>query len=46
MEEATYGQRAVGTNFNPSGHVDVNKVKNEFANLINTLNDLRTAALS
>lgn len=44
MEEATYGQRAVGTNFNPSGHVDVNKVKNKFADLINTLDELRASA--
>lgn len=37
----TFGQKAVGLNFNPSGDDAVGKVKQKFADAIDQLNDLR-----
>lgn len=33
----TYGQRAVGLSFNPSGDVNVHKIKSLYAEIIDTL---------
>lgn len=41
MKELTFGEKAVGLTFNPGGNVDVQEVKQEFATVIDTLNDLR-----
>lgn len=41
MEELTFGQKAVGFNFNPSGYDAVAKAKQIYANAIDQLNDLR-----
>lgn len=40
-DNLTYGQKAVGLNFNPSGDDAVAKCKQGFADLIDQLNDLR-----
>lgn len=42
--ELTYGQKAVGLTFNPSGDANVNKVKQLYADVIDTCNELRTAS--
>ena len=44
MENAdlTFGQRAVGLNFNPSADDKVSKTKQVFADLIDDMNDLRS----
>jgi hypothetical protein len=39
--ELTYGEKAVGVRFNPSGQSTVDEVKSKFANLIDTMNDFR-----
>lgn len=39
--ELTFGQRAVGLTFNPSGDPQVNECKKEFAAVIDRLNTLR-----
>jgi hypothetical protein len=50
MDEATdqrsltYGEKAVGITFNPSANPDVDGIKRTFAQAINIMNDLRTAA--
>jgi len=46
LEEAvntglTFGQKAVGVRFNPSGMSEVDKIKQQFADVIDTLNDFR-----
>ncbi len=41
-QELTYGQRAVGLTFNPSGDDAVANCKQEFATIIDRMNDLRT----
>jgi hypothetical protein len=44
MSEAqrmTYGERAVGLTFNPSGDPKVNEIKSLFAQIINLCNELR-----
>jgi len=38
----TFGERAVGLTFNPSGDNDVTKIKSACAYVIDILNDLRT----
>lgn len=43
-QELTFGQKAVGLTFNPSGNSEVTKCKQGFANLINQLNDFRNDA--
>jgi len=37
----TFGERAVGLTFNPSGNSVVDKIKRRFANAIDVLHDLR-----
>ena len=47
MSEArqmTYGEKAVGLTFNPSGDQKVNDVKALFAQIIDLCNELRTTA--
>jgi hypothetical protein len=43
MSELSYGQRAVGLNFNPSKDDSVAEAKQRFAAIIDLLNDLRDA---
>jgi len=40
----TFGEKAVGLTFNPSGDPQVNEIKREFAAIIDRLNTLREAA--
>lgn len=40
--EQTFGQKAVGINFNPSGEDKVGKVKQTFADLIDIANEIET----
>lgn len=40
----TYGERAVGITFNPSGDDRVNTVKRQFADLIDLLSDIRMSS--
>ena len=42
MEELTFGQKAVGRNFNPSNDPYVDKMKQHYADIIDQLNDLRS----
>ena len=39
--ELTFGQKAVGVSFNPSRNESVDKIKQQFADIIDTLNDMR-----
>jgi hypothetical protein len=41
MDDLTFGQKAVGLNFNPSNDDAVGQCKQTFANAIDQLNDLR-----
>jgi len=41
QRELTFGEKAVGLTFNPSGNSEVTKCKQGFANLIDQLNDFR-----
>jgi len=43
QRELTFGERAVGLNFNPSGNVPVQQIKEKAADLIDCLNDYRNA---
>lgn len=45
-QELTFGQKAVGLTFNPSGDNEVTKAKVAFANAIDQLNDLRNTTTS
>ncbi len=38
----TFGEKAVGLNFNPSGDDKVHEIKKAFAKVIDLCNDLRT----
>jgi hypothetical protein len=40
----TYGQKAVGLSFNPSGDDKVARVKQMYADIIDMMDDLRTSA--
>lgn len=40
-KELTFGQKAVGLTFNPSGNEKVTQCKQAFADLIDMMNDLR-----
>lgn len=40
----TFGQKAVGLSFNPSGDDAVGQAKQGFANLIDQMNDLRISS--
>lgn len=42
----TFGERAVGITFNPSGDSKVQEVKELYAKIIDLLNDLRNNALT
>jgi len=42
--EMTYGEKAVGPTFNPSGDGKVQKVKELYAQIIDLCNDARTEA--
>lgn len=44
MVELSYGQKAVGLTFNPSGDILVNAVKLAYAEVIDTLNEKRAEA--
>jgi hypothetical protein len=44
MTNLTFGQRAVGLTFNPSNNSDVDAIKEQFAQIIDTLNALRGPA--
>jgi len=44
QREMTFGEKAVGLTFNPSGSPEVDAIKTGFAHIIDRLNDLRTAA--
>lgn len=45
-KELTYGQKAVGLNFNPGGNPEVELCKQRFADLIDHMNDLRNTSSS
>lgn len=45
-QELTFGQKAVGLTFNPSGDDAVTQAKRTFANAIDQLNDLRNTTTS
>ena len=45
-KELTYGEKAVGLTFNPSGDPAVNATKRNFAQIIDNMNDLRGKAQS
>lgn len=42
--ELTYGEKAVGLTFNPSGDEKVNAIKQAYANIIDILDQLRKEA--
>jgi len=42
MAEKSYGQKAVGMDFNPSGDANVRLVKEAYAEVIDLLNDMRS----
>lgn len=42
--EQTFGQRAVGITFNPSGNAQVDACKQEYATAIDRMNSLRESA--
>ena len=42
--EMTYGEKAVGLTFNPSGDVKVQEVKEAYAKVVDLLAELRTEA--
>lgn len=44
MREMTFGEKAVGLTFNPSGDDAVAKCKQGFAAVIDQMNDLRAAS--
>lgn len=44
MREMTYGEKAVGLTFNPSGDAKVQEVKELYARIIDLCSDLRTEA--
>lgn len=39
-KELTYGEKAVGLNFNPGGDENVNKIKKLYAEIIDLMNSL------
>ncbi len=44
QEGPTFGMKAVGINFNPSGDRHVHQVKSLYASVIDSLNDLRAVS--
>lgn len=45
-QKQTYGQKAVGISFNPSADSAVDRVKQQYANIIDGMNDLRNTTES
>jgi hypothetical protein len=43
MSELTFGQKACGVSFNPSGHAVVNEIKKDFAIIVDNLHAIRLA---
>ncbi len=41
--QLSFGEKSVGLSFNPGGNPKVEQIKREFAQSIDTLNDLRNA---
>ena len=41
MPEMTYGEKAVGLNFNPIGDAGVKRIKELYAEIIDTMDNLR-----
>ena len=46
MSELTFGQKAVGISFNPSGDPEINEIKEAYADIIEKMNDLRNSTMS
>jgi hypothetical protein len=44
--ELTFGEKAVGLTFNPSGDENVDAIKQAFAKVIDIMHDLRTETIS
>lgn len=44
--ELTFGSKACGVSFNPGGHVIVNDIKQQFAEIVDTLHGHREASSS
>ena len=44
-QEPTFGMKAVGIDFNPSGDPNVNRIKMQCANIIDTLEEFRQRAI-
>lgn len=45
-KELTYGEKAVGLNFNPSGDAGVKRVKELYAEIIDIMDDFRKVEAS
>jgi hypothetical protein len=43
-ENPTWGEKQAGVSFNPGGDPKVDEIKQDFANLMDKINDLRTEA--
>lgn len=41
--ELTFGEKAAGVSFNPGKHPEVDDIKNQAAQMIDTINNLRSA---
>lgn len=41
LRELTFGEKAVGLTFNPSGDKDVNEIKELYAKVIDKINEMR-----
>lgn len=41
VKELTFGEKAVGITFNPGGNSDVEKAKKMYAQIINSLDEMR-----
>lgn len=46
VENPTYGQKAVGVNFNPSGEGTVDRAKQHYANIIDMADFVRNTSTS
>ena len=42
IKDPTFGEKAVGLNFNPSGSDEVGQIKKKFADIIDSLHKLRS----
>jgi hypothetical protein len=42
--QMTFGEKAVGLSFNPSGDMDVRRLKEQFAAVIDTMDNMRFAS--